>query len=63
MVTHGWHKRVIMHGPTIAKYYIHRGTAIIDIFSVVPFIAQVCDDLSPRVWLMGGAARHSTGTC
>ena len=41
MVVHGWHKRIIMNGPAIAKYYVQHGTAFIDIFSVVPFFAQV----------------------
>ena len=41
VVVHGWHKRIIMHGPAIAKYYLCHGTAIIDVFSVTPFIAQV----------------------
>ena len=41
VVVHGWHKRIIMNGPAIAKYYVQHGTAFIDIFSVVPFFAQV----------------------
>ena len=41
VVVHGWHKRIIMYGPAIAKYYLCHGTAIIDVFSVTPFIAQV----------------------
>ena len=45
VMTHGWRKRIVMYGRSIAKYYFKRGTAFIDLFSVVPFIVQVCSTL------------------
>lgn len=52
IMTHGWRKRIVMHGRSVAKYYFKRGTAVVDMLSVIPFLVQVGSHaaLQPAHW-------------
>ena len=67
IMTHGWRKRIVMHGRSIAKYYFKRGTAVVDMLSVIPFVVQVRLHASlgcrswPPVRVIGEQSGHPEG--